>query len=346
MITHDVFSKKQTVAVYSIQELSSLIENGKVTLREVNKLQVRALKKYLLENVSSEQIYFPPIVANAENLNVEEEKPDQFAVVDGTQRLKALCLLEEMAQKAIMSDKDEDVKIGYKLLSFFHHSAVSILIFAGLGKAEVDQLYIDLNTKGKKVALSKRISFDSRSGLNLITNKVLKTNRQLNIAGVEIEKRAVIRPKNKKLLSLTQLRQIVGIFLTGKMVYRVTEENFSPYLQPEEYIHLLNTWFNELFACFPVERIGDFEVSMIANTPLLMSMAYYANKGLEKDSFAERKKEMLNRMKPLRKVNWERTNPIWQQFNGTKKRRDGYFYLAHDKETIESLVAWLQKQGG
>ena len=322
-----------------------MIESGQVTLRDVNKLQVRALKKYLFENISSEQIYFPPIVANAESLNPEEGKPVRFTIVDGTQRLKALCLLEEIAQKATMSEKLEEVKIGYKLLSFFHHGAVSLLIFAGLSPAECDQLYIDLNTKGKKVALSKRISFDSRSGLNTITNQVLKTNRQLKLAGVEIEKRAVIRPKNKKLLSLTQLRQIVGIFLAGKMVYRVTEENFYPYLQADEYIQLLNTWFNELFSCFPSERIGDFEVSMIANTPLLMSIAYYANKGMERNSFAERKKELLNRMKPLRMVNWERTNPIWQQFNGTKKRRDGYYYLANDKETIESLVAWLQKQG-
>ncbi|XJZ26996.1 DNA sulfur modification protein DndB [Bacillota bacterium Lsc_1132] len=345
MITHEVFSKRQTVAVYSIQELTSLIEKEKVILREVNKLHVRALKKYLLENVSSEQIYFPPIVANAESLSPNQDKPDQFIIVDGTQRLKALCLLEEMAYKAIRSDNDEEIKIGYKLLYFFQHSAVSVLIFAGLTASECDQLYIDLNTKGKKVALSKRISFDSRSGLNTITNQVLKTNCQLKIAGVEDEKRAVVRPKNKNLLSLTQLRQIVGIFLTGKMVYRTTEDSFQPYLQGEEYVRLLNTWFDELFACYPAERIGDFRESMIANTPLLMSIAYYANKGLEKYPFIERKNEMLQRMKPLRTVNWQRSNPIWQQFKGTSKGRDGYFYLSNEKETIESLVEWLKKQG-
>lgn len=345
MITHDVFSKKQAVAVYTIHELASLVQTGKITLREVNKLHVRAVKKYLLKNVSSEQVYFPPLVVNVAQGAIDGDKPEEFAMIDGNQRLMALCQLEELAYKGIKSENEEEIKKGYKLLYFFQNSALSVLIYEGLTPAECDQLYIDLNTKGKKVALSKRIAFDSRNELNQITNQVLKMNRQLKIAGVEDEKRAVIRPRNKNLLSLTQLRQIVAIFITGGMGYRNNEENIQPYLRREEYLQLINSWFDELFACYPAERIGNFEESMIANTPLLMSIAYYANKGLGKRTFVERKNELAQRMKPLKSVNWGRSDPMWQQFKGTKKGREGYFFLAKDKENIESLVAWLQQQG-
>ena len=344
MITDTVFSKIQGVAAYPIDELAGLVNRGKVTLREVNKLHVRSLKKYILENVESEHIYFPPLIANVEEGSLANSQPESLTIIDGTQRLQALCLLEEMAHKEIKSDSEEEMKRGYKLLYCFQHSSISVLLFEGLSANECDQLYIDLNTKGKKVALSKRIAFDSRNELNSITNQVLKTNSRLKKAGVEDEKRAVIRPRNKKLLSLTQLRQIVAITLAGKMVYGSSEEHFHPFLQIEEYIFLINVWFDELFACYPAEKIGDFDESMIANTPLLLSIAYYANKGLEKVPFHERKKELLNRMAPLKKLDWSRSNPVWHQFKGVTKGREGYYYLAKEKSNIEKLVRWLGQQ--
>ncbi|PLR95895.1 DNA sulfur modification protein DndB [Bacillus sp. T33-2] len=345
MIINEVFSKRQSIAAYTIQELSTLIRTGDVTLREVNKLHVRSIKKYILENVSQEQIYFPPVVANVPSGELDNGKPKQFTVIDGNQRLKALCQLEEMAQRAIMSDKDDDIKKGYKLLVNLKSTEVGVLFLEGLTDEEAGQLYIDLNTKGKKVSLSKRIAFDSRNELNQITNKLLKTNQKLNIAGIEAEKRAVIRPKNKNLLSLTQLRQIVAIFITGRMVYRVADDGYHPYLQFNEYVKLLDFWFDELFHWYPPETIGNFEESMLANTTLLLSIAYYANKGLENKTFDERKEELVERMRPLKALNWKRTNPVWKEFKGDIKGRERYFYLSSDKENIERLVAWLEQQG-
>lgn len=346
MIINDIFSKRQSFATYTIQELSALIHSGNVLLREVNKLHVRAIKKYILENVNQEQIYFPPIVANVDLRKLDEEKPNEFAVIDGNQRLMALFQLEEMAQRAIKSDRDEDVKKGYKILYCLKSTSIGVLFYEGLSDAEAGQLYIDMNTKGKKVALSKRISFDSRSELNQITNLLMNTNQQLAIAGVETEKRAIIRPKNKKLVSLTQLRQIVSIFLTGRMVYRTVEEGYPLYLMENEYIQLLDLWFAELFRLYPAKRIGNFKESMLANTPLLISIAYYANKDMGNESFEERKRVIEARMRALKGINWKRTNRAWRQFKGEQKGREGYFYLANDKENIEMLVDWLKQQGG
>ncbi|WP_066400415.1 DNA sulfur modification protein DndB [Neobacillus mesonae] len=342
MIVNDVFSKRQSIATYTIQELSVLIKNGQVTLREVDKLHVRAIKKYILENVLTEQIYFPPMVANVACIGVD--KPLEMTIIDGNQRLKAFCQIEEMGCRTAKSDHEEEMKRGYKLLHFVQNTEVAIQLFEGLTKEEADQLFIDLNTKGKKVALSKRIAFDSRKELNKITNSILRTNRQLKTAGVEIEKRAVVRPMNKKLLSLSHLRQLVAIFLTGKMVYRTVDDRYEAYLEQKEYIQLINTWLSELFKLYRPERIGDLQVSMLASHPLLASIAYYANKGLEISSFEERKQELINRMRSLQKVDWKSTNPIWKSFKGTA--RGGFYYLTNDKENIHKLVKWLEQQGG
>ncbi|MCM3768281.1 DNA sulfur modification protein DndB [Neobacillus niacini] len=342
MIVNYVFSKRQSVTTYSIQELSSLMKKGQLKLREVNKLHVRALKKYILENVLTEQIYIPPLVATTAVL--ENNKPSELTMIDGNQRLKAFCQLEELGFRAAKSEDEEEMKKGYKLLHFIQNTEVTLQIFEGLTKDEADQLYIDLNTKGKKVALSKRIAFDSRKELNIITNTILKTNRQLKTAGVEIEKRAVVRPTNKKLLSLSQLRQIVAIAISGRMVYRNVNDRYETYLSSEDYIKLVNTWFSELFRLYPPEKIGDFNESIIASQPLLISLAYYANKGLEKTSLEERKRETVNRMRSLGKVDFNRMNPVWKEFKGTT--RNGYYYLANDKASFEKIVAWLENQGG
>ncbi|WP_312474736.1 DNA sulfur modification protein DndB [Neobacillus sp.] len=330
------------MATYTIYELTTLIQDGQVKLREVNKLHVRAIKKYILENVLTEQIYFPPIVAAVNSLGTD--KPLELTIIDGNQRLKAFCQIEEMGSRAVKIDNDEYMKIGYKLLHFVQKTEVVVQIFEGLTKEEGDQLFIDLNTKGKKVALSKRIAFDSRKELNKITNSILKNNKQLKIAGVEIEKRAIVRPTNKKLLSLSQLRQIVAIFLTGKMIHRAVDDRYEAHLEDNDYIKLITIWFNELFQQYPPERIGDFEESMLANFPLLFGIAYYVNKGLEKHPFEVRKQELVYRMDQLRQVDWKRHNPVWKHFQGSS--RAGYYYLANDKSNIEKLVAWLEEQRG
>ncbi|RTR26707.1 hypothetical protein EKG37_20585 [Robertmurraya yapensis] len=342
VILNDVFTKRQLITTYSITELAALVHDGQVKLRHLNKLHVRAIKKYILENVVNEQIYFPPMVANVASLGTK--KPLEFTIVDGNQRLAALCQIEELGYRAAKSDNPEEMKKGYKLLHFIQHTEVAIQIFEGLSEEELDQLYIDLNTKGKKVALSKRIAFDSRSELNIITNTILKANTQLKLAGVEIEKVAVVRPKNKKLLSLTHLRQIVGTFITGNMTINTSEnEKFETFLVAEEYVELINVWFHELFRLYPPERIGDIQVSMLANHPLLLSVALFANKGLGKYPFEERKKEMVKRMRRLKDINFSSENTIWKEFKGST--RGGYYYLANDKANLVKIVRWLEVQG-
>lgn len=347
MIVHDIFTKKQTIVTYSIDELKQMFEEGSLKLKEVQQPQVREIKKYITENVTEGQIYFPPFVANTEvGALSQNKKPNKLSIIDGSQRIKGLIQLEDFISKALKNDNPEISKQGFKLKYVLSSTELAFQLFEGLSLKEEGQLYIDLNTKGKKVALSKRISYDSRNEINRITNQVLQHNQQLIDAGVEMEKHAIIRPGNKKLVSLSQIRHLVGVILTGKTVNNITEMNKTFHLKTEEAIQIINCWFQELFELYPAKRIGNYHETILASFPMLQSLVIYANKGLSSKSFTTRQRVITERMKKLHNINWKRTNKEWEQFKGSRKGREQYFYLSKDKENINEIVKWLDRQRG
>lgn len=347
MIINNIFKKRQMFITYPIQQLIEMHKNGRLELRETNQLQVRKIKKYLMSNAASKEIYFPPMVAaiKAADYEGQKQKPAEIRLADGSHRMKAFIQLEDQIFNCLKSSNDDEIRNAYHLQYMLESTEIAVQLIEGLTKEEEDQLYIDLNTKGKEVALSKRIEYDSRNSLNQITNSLLKTNAKLRRAGVETEKRAIIRPANKKLVSLSQLRLIAGTFISGRVITRPELGNTNQTLNEQEYIELINLWFDKLFASYPPERIGNYQESMLAGFPLLLSMAVYASKGLAAEPFSNRKSEMDRRMNVLANVDWSRQNPVWRQFDGSIKGPDKYFYLANHKKNIELLVHWLEQQG-
>ncbi|MBS4219042.1 hypothetical protein KHA96_12015 [Bacillus sp. FJAT-49711] len=333
--------KHQLITSYTIEKLEKLYTEDKLKLREINKLQVRQIRRYILENAYDERIYFPPIVAHR---NVGDSS-DTLFIIDGTQRIRAFTQLYGISLKSINSDDEIEVKNAAKLLEMLSKTEVAVQIFEGMSEKEADQMYVDFNTKGKKVALSKRIAFDSRDEINIITNGVLQNNTMLRLAGVEMEKRAVVRPANKNFLSLSQLRQIIGLFLTGRIYdgHKMNTGDLS--LHIDQYLDLVHTWFKELFELYPVASIGDYEESMLASFPLLTAVALYALTNTDKLSYEERKSTIISRMKRLNGVDWSRGNPVWTSFEGTRRGAYKYFYLNKNKRNIERLAEWLQTQG-
>jgi DNA sulfur modification protein DndB len=344
MIIHQVFSKKQTMITLTIRELTKRVIDGRVLLREVSQPHVRSIKRYIFDNVQTGQVYFPSFVAHLEEGELVDGVDGVLSIIDGSHRIKALVQLEEMMHKALNSEKEDDLKKGYKIQYLFEHTLLSFQTFEGFTVEEKDQLYIDLNTKGKKVSLSKRIAYDSRSHINQITNYVLQLNENLQLSGVEMEKAAIIRPGNKKLLSLTQLRQIVSIFLTGKALHSTAEITVKHPLETHEYLHLINVWLDELFTLCPASIIGNYRESMLAGYPLLISVALYANDGLVFASFERREKILRERMAKLKQIDFSRKNDRWLQFNGSIKGREKLFQLANNKNNIAQLVKWLEQQ--
>lgn len=346
MIINNVFAKRQTIISYSLRELQDMYLEGRITIRDVSQYRVRAIKKYIIDNVNKENIYFPPLIACVNEGGLDKGKPANFVIIDGSTRMKAFIQLEDLIMKAINSEKKPAVKAGYKLLHSFDEIEIAVQIFEGLSEREIDQLYIDLNTRGKKVALSKRISYDSRNKLNMITNILLNTNDQLKIAGVEKEKTAIVRPNNKNLVTLTQLRQLVSIFLTGRMSKNEIDSKITTTLSMEEIIDLINTFFHELFLLVPAKYVGDAEESMLSSYPVLISVVLYATGGLLHSSYETRKRVIIDRMQKLREIDWKRRNEEWLKFQGAIKGRKQKFYqITNTKQNINQLVTWFEEVG-
>lgn len=347
MLINDVFTKRQTIINYPIKVMLQMLTDKELTLKEINKVQVRMIRRYILDNLLTEQIYLPPIVARLKEGSLfTDSKPTQLIVIDGTQRIYALAQLSMYIRKAISSDDEETRGKGLELLYTLDKIEIAVQVFEGFDTNEADQLYIDLNTISKKVALSKRISFDSRNEINQTTNEILHSNSLLKKAGVEQEKRAVMRPKNKNFISLSQLRQLVAYFITGKRISSTLAFTTEMTAHNDENIALINLWFEELFKLHPVKTIGNYEVSKLASFPLLYAVAVYASTGLEEESFEGKKEAIVSRMQQLRKVDWARSSPVWRNFNGSERGREKYYYLANDKKNIDALLSWLQRQGG
>ena len=339
-----VFEKKQALYIYTLEELLEMSAEGRLNLRETNKVYVRHIRSYIIENSKVNNVYLPPLVAAVSDGNLVEGKPTSLQIVDGSHRLKALLTLPDIVEKMIYSRERQTSEQGFALHYAYPHFSIAIQVYEGLANEEMSQLYLDLNTKGKKVALSKRIAYDSRDKINLITNRLLQNNKNLQIAGVEVEKASVIRPNNRNFLSLAQLRNIVGIFSTGKDMESKLKKGQPVDL--EEAYNLVEIWLDELFKMYPPHRIGDYHYSMLASYPMQLALVHYALEGLKDEPYQHKEQIMRQRMQRLSHVDWKRDQEVWEQFDGIRQGKWKYFYLNKDKKNIKTIVKWLNKKGG
>jgi len=328
---------RQEVIAVSIPKLVQMVDEGKIELRSVNQAQVRSIKRYIEEAFGKKQVYFPPLVAH-----VAPEHNTKWRLIDGSKRAAALVQLYKTNKKILEHYEDDKERV--KLDILLNETEMGVHLFSGLTDEEQDQLYIDFNTKGKKVALSKLIEYDSRNAVNKIANEVLKRNVLLQLAGVETEKRAMLRPANKKFLSLSQLRQVVALFITGNTYIKSPEMDVKLLLEPEEYVKLIDDWLHQLFLLYPHEHIGNYEKTILASFTMILAIAYYVNEGLLSDPPPLRKETMRKRMEPLRLVNWDVHNREWEQFNGSYRGGKRLYFFNHDKQTLLNIVQWLKQR--
>ncbi|WP_144036113.1 DNA sulfur modification protein DndB [Sporosarcina koreensis] len=344
MLTDTVFSKKQGIAVYRLDELIDRLEDERIETRHETNPQITLIRRYMLDNLASGQVYFPPLVARVPEGALADGRPDRFAVIDGTQRLRAMGQLRPFITRLIGSDVPGDHAKGYLMNKMLDKIYISVQLFEGFTDEEADQLYIDLNTKGKKVSLSKRIAYDSRNELNKITNLLVRTHKGLQTAGIEQEKLSIHRPRNVKLVSLSQLRRLVGYFMTGQGVNAKPSMQQETVVNAEEYLDVIGHWLDELFALHPAVSIGNYEVSMLANYSLLAAVAEYAYEGLH-DAFPIQKKDViLERMRRLGHVDWNSKHPQWLEFTGAERK--GLYFLDTSKANYSELLNWLRLKGG
>lgn len=316
-----------------LTELSHMIAEERLILRETKKEHVQALRTYFMTGHDKKQVYLPMLVAN-------KKSDGKLQMVDGSTRAKAIYSLYVMMQ----NKKFNKNEVMTKLAVYFENSSIGIQVFNNLSEEECNQLYIDFNTRGKKVALSKLIEYDSRHLHNQITNKLMETNTKLKQAEIETEKRAIIRPTNKHFLSLSQLRQIVGVFMEGNHLASKKETNKTYPLTEQEYVELVNTWINELFQWHDPTDIGNYHNTMLASFPVILSLVYYVNEGEVEKTLEERVVKVKKKMQALTKIDWSSQNKSWQSFKGSYRNGTNLYFLNNDLGTIKQLINWY-KQG-
>ncbi len=346
MLTATVFDKTQGIAVYRLDELIEKLEEGRIETRHESKHQIKMIRRYMLDNLASGQVYFPPIVAHVDAGCLAEGRPDRFAVIDGTQRLKAMGQLKPFITRLISSDVPEEHSKGYLMNKMLNKIEIAVQLFEGFTREEADQLFIDLNTKGKKVSLSKRIAYDSRNELNRTTNLLVETHEGLQRAGIEQEKISIRRPRNKNLVSLSQLRRLVGYFMTGQGIHAKPTMQQELIADADEHLEVIGLWLDELFALQPAKTIGNYEHSMLANFTLLAAVAEYAYSGLHDATLEQKKKMVKDRMSRLKPIDWKSSHEQWKRFDGTERGKEKLYYFDPNKATHVALVAWLRLEGG
>lgn len=340
MQTHEIFAKKQALTVYTVEELCQMVQFDQLILRETSVPHVRKIRKYITDNFLANAVYFPPIVAMVSaSQSLSDGKPTSLIVIDGSNRLKAVTEFEGTIFKLIQSDDEQSQRCGFMLKYRLKDMKIAVQVFEGLTESEAAQLYVDLNSKGKKVALSKRIANDSRNVINVATNYILSQHQQLKQAGIETERASLIRPKNKNFLSLSQLRSVVMLFIGDySKLTTFDEQEMTPIFQR------LHTWFDQLFELQSPENIGNYHNSILASFPVVYALAEYACWNIEEVKVDEQIAYIQGRMELLKQLNWGRNQKIWQQFNGSYKGKEGYYYIDNNKKTIQTIVEWLVKE--
>lgn len=321
---------KSTIELISLPYLVKQYKDDQIILRPTMKEHIQLLRKYIINGIETKQVFLPMLVAN-------KTSNGKLQMIDGSTRVRAISSIFDSLQKENYSEEQAT-----KLKIYFENSSIGIQVYHDLLETECDQLYLDFNTKGKKVALSKLIEYDSRNLQNVVTNQLIERNKTLKEAGIETEKRAVIRPTNKNFLSLSQLRQLVKVFMEGNHQHTVSDQGRNYPLTETEYIQLMDVWFNEIFKWHHYKTIGNYENTMLASFPIILSLAYYVNKDVESQSFESRFKIIETKLPALSQVDWSPNNDRWKTFKGTYRKGTSLYFLKNEMTTIKQLIDWYE----
>lgn len=328
----------QRLAVFTVQEIAEQIEQQMIVLRKTEARHTRKIRQYVMEQFMTGDVFIPPIVAT--------ENEGVLYIMDGSSRLRSIVDILPLANRMLLSDDMEEQKKAAQLCASIGDMKLAFQIFKDFTKEEQDQLFLDANTKGKKVALSKRIAYDSRNTINTVTNELLQQHEALRFAGIEQEKVSINRPANKNFLSLSQLRAIVSLFLVGKE----TESGIHTQSVDQELIDrrmpILNAWLDELFILESPEKIGDYHISILASFLFVRGLAHYALKGEQFIGQTKKVDYVRNRMKALNHISWETCQPLWHRFDGNYRGSSRLYFVHNNKKTLGAITDWLCSEGG
>lgn len=328
----------QQLVIFTVQEIAEQLEQEQMILRKTEPRHTRKIRQYVMEQFMTGDVYIPPIVAS--------ENDGVLYIIDGSSRLRSIVDILPLTDRMLLSGNREEQKKAAQLNTSIGDVQLAFQIFKDFTEEERDQLYLDTNTKGKKVALSKRIAYDSRNTINTVTNELLQQHEALRFAGIEQEKVSINRPANKNFLSLSQLRSIVSLFLVGRETESGIHTQYVDQELIEKRLPILNAWLDEVFTLEGPEKIGDYNMSILASFLFVRALTYYALKGEDLVAQEKRVDYIRNRMKALKHISWETCQPLWQRFDGKYRGVYQLYFVNNNKKNLEAIIAWLCIEGG
>ncbi|PWK16500.1 DNA sulfur modification protein DndB [Tumebacillus permanentifrigoris] len=335
--------KGMMTANMSVKEVFEVYELDDQVNRELSKTRIPSLVKYIEGWKDSIGIYFPALVFSyrgdfRSNFQNEHSQlhlgiDDKLTVLDGQHRIHAMV-------KYYSGEQDE------KLREEFLQNHLTVQIYIGLTIDEEKTLFSDINSHAKRVHASLITQYDSRDPINVLVRHLYNGSPALQKAGIEMNKKLVLRPNNTYFCHVTRLKQIVTYLLFNKRTLQKKEEKYLE-CKHDKVLSFLVQLFDVFFRILP-ETPGDVNHYVLGHEAIQSAIAQFLFKKIIvlEDGQVGWKRNWEREVLSLQSVDWCIENPDWERWmvvsnalNGREHKEFPYPHIRGLLEYIESKAS-------
>lgn len=295
--------------------------------RDVNYGRLPDLVKYLESSTMAPGIFVPAFVFSyrgISGLRYDNERgilwleDKALVTIDGQHRIKAI---EKYVEK-----NSEDVN--------FKKNTVTIQVYFGLSKDDERQLFVDINSKAKRVSRSLVMQYDSREISNLLVNELYKNCKILQAVGVELEKSKVQRPGNTAFATGLRLKTFLYYLLYGKKTLSKKDEELL-HKHYDDVVSFSVRFFDELLGGGP-EKPGDVRQYILGHEPVQNAIAMFFNETFI--TFDQHGLQIMgvweDAVEELAGLDWSVNNVVWRRMGTTKTTNQGQYLGFNESDRI------------
>ncbi|UTR06986.1 DGQHR domain-containing protein [Alkalihalobacillus sp. LMS6] len=262
--------------------------------------------KYIKQGSEELGIYFPAFVfsfrgdlnqvdVGMQKLRLENE--NDLVIIDGQHRLKALdqFYLGELNNINLNNSNFE--------------SSITAQIYIGLTIEQERNLFIDINSKSKKVTNSLITKYDSRDIMNILTTDLYKISSHVRSLGIQFDKSRVYRPRDTEFTTSVKFKIFLSIILFGKNSLNSADLHLirNNY---DETLNLLAKFFDVFVHAIPVVP-GDISKFSLGDDSMQKALANYLFKTITIDgNFLMWVGNWEDEVKAISDFNWSINNPV------------------------------------
>lgn len=322
----------------SVEELLEIYVIDHTVNRDIQHHKILKLNKYLDEIDSELGIYIPAIILSHEgNEPIKEdnffifEKKKNFIVLDGQHRIKAF-------EYFLENNTDKSKK------NTILQSKITTQIYFNLTDREKRQLFIDINSRARRVSKNLAVKYDDRDPVNTLINDLLKNekNNPLLKMGVDRDKSRIVRPSNKNWISARRLSYFINYLLFG--VTRLSETNKSILKnQYEEVLSFLQQYFVFLESSLP-SNPGEVKENILGHEALQNAIAVVSHNNIIKikNNKLDWEKNWRDFIELFALIDWSTNSSLFKPHLVYLGRNNSYVGFADHKHY--DLVPLLEKE--